>query len=566
MTSTPTQSAAPAKSRGNLVADFIAGLTTGVANIPDAMASSILAGVNPVQGLYAVMVGTPLGAFLGSSAFMNVATTSALAITAGSALAGYDDDTRMIAITTLALLVGVMMVIAGVLRLGRLLRFISNSVVIGFLTGVSINVILSQLGDFTGYSSEYTNKVAKAIDSFLHVDQWDPHTTAIGFLTVAVILLIDRTRLRNFSMLFGMLVGSLAVIVLSWTGVQQVSDIATIPTSLPLPSLPDLSLVPVLFLDALALAIIALVQGAGVSKGYPNPDGAYPNSSRDFIGQGAANLGASLFTGMPIGGSVSATALNISSGAKSRWANVFSGLVIVAAVALFSQAVSQVAIPAMAALLIVAGYQSIKQERIADVWSTGWIPRIVMVTTLTLTLVIPLQQAVFLGVLLSILAYFFVTSSREVRLMEWTLDPEGKVKEGPAPEQVPSNAVTILQIYGNMTAAGAETLEEHLPKATNSHRPVVILRLRAQEGVGSSFVAVLERYHQQVKAADGRLMVAGVSKKVKGQLDRTHTTADLLGTENVFVATDYLGTSTLAAYMAAQSWLQETPAEPTNPA
>ena len=169
MTSAPTQSAAPAKSRGNLVADFIAGLTTGVANIPDAMASSILAGVNPVQGLYAVMVGTPLGAFLGSSAFMNVATTSALAITAGSALASYDDDTRMVAITTLALLVGAMMVIAGLLRLGRLLRFISNSVVIGFLTGVSINVILSQLGDFTGYSSEYTNKVVKAIDSFLHV-------------------------------------------------------------------------------------------------------------------------------------------------------------------------------------------------------------------------------------------------------------------------------------------------------------------------------------------------------------------------------------------------------------
>ena len=166
MTSAPTQSAAPAKSRGNLVADFIAGLTTGVANIPDAMASSILAGVNPVQGLYAVMVGTPLGAFLGSSAFMNVATTSALAITAGSALAGYDDDTRMVAITTLALLVGVTMVIAGLLRLGRLLRFISNSVVIGFLTGVSINVILSQLGDFTGYSSEYTNKVVKAIDTF----------------------------------------------------------------------------------------------------------------------------------------------------------------------------------------------------------------------------------------------------------------------------------------------------------------------------------------------------------------------------------------------------------------
>lgn len=156
--------ATPAKPRGNLVPDLIAGLTTGVANIPDAMASAILAGVNPLQGLYAIMIGTPLGTLFGSSAFMNVAATSALAITAGAALAAYSPDVRDSAITTLALLTGLIMLIAGLLKLGRLLRFVANSVVIGFLTGVSINVILSQLGDFTGYASAYSNKVVKAID------------------------------------------------------------------------------------------------------------------------------------------------------------------------------------------------------------------------------------------------------------------------------------------------------------------------------------------------------------------------------------------------------------------
>ncbi|MEZ4768262.1 MAG: SulP family inorganic anion transporter [Caldilineales bacterium] len=561
MATNSVSSSAPGRARGNLLGDLIAGVTTGVANIPDAMASSILAGVNPVQGLYAIMVGTPLGALFGSSAFMNVATTSALAITAGSALAGYDDDRRFAAITTMALLAGLFMAIAGLLRLGRLLRLIANSVVIGFLTGVSINVILSQVGDFTGYSSEYSNKVVQAVDSLLHLNHWNPQATAIGVLTVVVILLVDRTRLRNFSMLFGMLTGSLVVLLLGWTGVQQVKDVATIPTSLPLPSLPDLSLAPVLLLDALALTIIALVQGAGVSKGYPNPDGKYPDSSRDFIGQGAANLGASLFQGMPIGGSVSTTALNISSGARSRWANVFSGLVVAAAVALFSRAVSQVAIPSMAALLIVAGYQSIKVERIADVWSTSWVPRIVMLATLVLTLAIPLQQAVFLGVALSILAHFFVTSSHEVRLTQLTANPDGSVTEGLLPAELPSNAITVVQIYGNMTATGAETMEPHLPSATNSHRPVVILRLRAQEGVGSSFVAVLERYHQQVTAAAGRLMIAGANQKIKGQLDRTHTTAEVLGSENVFVASSNLGASTRAAYAEAQRWLAESPPE-----
>lgn len=560
MTATP----APSKSRNNLVPDLIAGLTTGVANIPDAMASAILAGINPLQGLYAVMIGTPLGALFGSSAFMNVAATSALAITAGSAVAGYSEDARASAITTLALLTGVVMLLAGLLKLGRLLRFVSNSVVIGFLTGVSINVILSQLGDFTGYASEYSNKVVKAIDTLLHLNQIDLQTTAIGLLTVAVILVVDRTRLRNFSMLFGMLIGSVVVVILGWIEVQLVSDVATIPDTLKLITivqLPDLTIAPALIADAIALAIIALVQGAGVSKAYPNPDGKYPDSSRDFVGQAAANIGAGFFQGMPIGGSVSATALNISSGAKSRWANVFSGLVVVVAVLVFSPAVSQVAMPAMAAVLIVAGFQSIKWNRIADIWATGWPPRIVMLVTLVLTLAIPLQQAVFLGVLLSILAYFFITSTHEVRLTQIIQNPDGAVTEGPAPAELASNAVTVLQIYGNMTFTGAETLEQYLPKAGSATRPVVILRLRAQEGIGSSFITVLERYSQQIKAVGGRLMVAGVSKKVKGQLDRTETTADLLGPENVFVATTNLGASTRAALAAAQRWLDETPAQ-----
>jgi len=140
-----------------------------------------------------------------------------------------------------------------------------------------------------------------------------------------------------------------------------------------------------------------------VSKAYPTRT-EIPRQLARFRRPGPRPISAPVVPGHAIGGSVSGTALNISSGAKSRWANVFSGLVVVVAVMLFSQAVSMVAMPAMAAVLIVAGFQSIKRDRIADVWDTGWSPRIVMLITLALTLAIPLQQAVFLGVLLSILA------------------------------------------------------------------------------------------------------------------------------------------------------------------
>ena len=327
------------------------------------MASAVLAGANPVQGLYAIMIGTPLGAIFGSSAFMNVSATSALAITAGSALAdaGFTGDAHASAISTLAVLTGVVMVLAGLLKMGRLLRFVANSVVIGFLTGVSINVILSQLSDFTGYSSEYSNKVVKAIDTLLHLNQIDLPTTAIGLLTVAVILLVDRTRLRNFSMLIGMVIASAGGDSPGpdhgAAGGRHRDD-------------PDLAA----HADAARLLADACPvagrhrpghhrAGAGRRReqGLSQPGRQLSRTrSRDFIGQGAANIGAGLLQGMPIGGSVSSTALNVSSGAQSRWANIFSGLLVVLAVLLFSQAVSMVAMPAMAGLLIVAGFQSIK--------------------------------------------------------------------------------------------------------------------------------------------------------------------------------------------------------------
>ena len=148
--------------------------------------------------------------------------------------------------------------------------------------------------------------------------------------------------------------------------------------------------------------------------------------------------------------------------------------------------------------------------------------------------------------------------------MQHTPNPDGAMTEGPVPAELASNAVTVLQIYGNMTFAGAETLESLLPSPKTAQRPVVILRLRAQEGIGSSFIGVLERYAQQLKAHGGKLMVAGVNLKVKGQLDRTETTNEILGKENVFMSSTTLGASTHDAYAAAEQWLQER-AESQNP-
>jgi SulP family sulfate permease len=301
-----------------LGSDLLAGLVGALTSIPDAMASAILAGLNPIQGLYAIMVGTPVGALATSSVFMTIAVTSAMALTVGDSLAGYSGDELLEAVITLTILVGLFALLLGVLKLGTLVRFVSNAVMTGFLTGVAALIILGQLGDLAGYDSQFSNKVVQAVDLLLHPSQVDLQTLAIGLLTIAIILLLGRTRLENYSMILAMVVASAVVLVLGWTSVELIGDIADIPRSLPTPRLPNPALVPALIGPAIALAIIGLVQGAGVGRSVPNPDGGYPEPSRDFSGQGLGNIAAGFFQGMPVGGSLASTAINVNAGAKTR--------------------------------------------------------------------------------------------------------------------------------------------------------------------------------------------------------------------------------------------------------
>ena len=546
--------ASQAPKSSHWAADLVAGLTAGIANIPDAMASAILAGTNPVYGLYALMTGTPVGALLTSSHFLAVAVTSAMALIVGSTLAEVGSEDQTAALFTLTLLVGVLAILAGLLRLGRLMRFVANSVMVGFLTGVSILIVLSQLGDLTGYQSQYSNKVVKAIDLLLHPTEIQLQTFVIGLLTIAIILLVNRTRLRNFSMLIAMVLASAAVLLLGWEAVQTVGDIAEIPSSLPRPQLPDLSLVASLLLPALSLTIVALVQGAGVSKSYANPDGRYPDVSRDFIGTGAANMVASFFQGMPLGGSVGTSALNVSAGARTRWANFFSGLVIVVVVLLFSSAVSYAAMPAMAALLIVAGLQSIKLGEVQDVWEVGLGPRAIMVVTFAATLIVPVQWAVFIGVVLSALVYFF-SAADDVKVIQFVPTESGQFRKGEPPENLASRAVTILQIRGNLFYAAVDKLEALLPSARQAEYPVVILSLYGQDEINSTFINLLERYNQQVEASRGKIMLASVGPHIIEQLDKTEITEEQFGEEDIFAETEILGESVREAYQAAQVWL-----------
>jgi len=550
MNMTDSQNKKPA-----ITSDLIAGMTASIPSVPDAMASGVLAGISPIYGLYGLMIGTPVAALFTGSAFMSVVTTSAMAITIGTTLVNYPGDEQVAALVTIALVIGVIQLAAGLLRLGFLVRYVSNSVMTGFLSGLGVLIVLSQLGDLTGYSSEFSNKVMQSFDLILHPRQVDIPTTIIGLTTIALILVFDRTRLRKFSMLIALLLTALLPIIFGWDSVVLVGDTADIPPGLPKPLFPtpifDLDLITV----GIAVAIIGLVQGAGISLGYPNPDGKYPDVSRDFIGQGIANLAVSLFRGLPVGGSLSSTALVVSAGAKSRLANIFTGLFAIVAVLLFAPVIELLPMAGLAAILVIAGVQSIKIPRIQTVWQTGSASSAMMIFTFVATLALPIQYAVFLGVLLSFVMHIY-RSAEKVEIVEFVPLGGGRYKERPAPKQLPSNQVILLSPVGSLFFAGAAEFEEDLPSVEDTDRPVVLLRMRGRDEVGSTFMRVIARYASSLKAKQGKLVLVGVSEPVYHQLEKTGLLHEL-GEENVYRATSILGDSAFEALQDADAWLEQ---------
>ena len=544
-----------------LARDLTAGLTTALVTIPDGLASAILAGVNPVHGLYGLMVGTPVAAMALSSQYMYVANTGAIAVAAGEALSIYQNtDQLLMGLVTLTFMVGIFQLILGLLKLGWITRYVSNAVLVGFMTGIAFLIILGQVPNLTGYESEYSNKVIAAMDTFVHPLVWHLPTILVAVVTIALIYLLKRTSLSKFNMIIALVAGSaLAILINRFLenvgSVELLRDIADIPRGFPTPTLPDLSLVMTLVAPAMAIGLVGLIQAAGVSRSVPNADGNYPDASRDFIGQGLANSAAGIFQGLPIGGTMSETAVNLSSGAKTRFASLFSGLLIIVLVLLFAPLIELVALPAVGALLVVAGYEAIRFEDIEDVRDTGSGPRYTMAITFLATLVVPIQFAVLLGVVLSILIYLY-RSSTDIRLMQLLPQPDGTMIEREAPLSLQAGVVTILRIYGSLHFSGAAMLEELLPPIQNTERAVVILQLRGLNNVGSTFIQVVERYAQRLQSHGGKFFLTGVHPHVLEQLELTETT-ETIPLDSIYLAVDTLGVSTLDAYQAARDWLEE---------
>lgn len=543
-----------------LISDLSAGFTTGLFSIPEGMAYAKLIGVNPVYGLYSSMV-APIAASLSTGTILMVSTlTSAIAICTGSVIqqAGINVSSNPSALFTITFLVGAIMLVMGLLRLGSVVSFVSNSVMTGFVAGASLLILVGELGDLTGYAPAGTNKLLKIVDWAAHVGHWDPATTAVGCGTIiAMIILKIIPQTEKASAVITLILGTLVVNLLKLPSVELVGNVAKIPSGLPSMVLPDPAMMPKLALGSLSVALVALTQGAGIATAVPNPDGSRASQSRDFIGQGLGNLFGCFFQSLGTGGSLSRTGISVGAGAKTRWAGIFSGLWVILIVLLLGSLAETVPLSIIGGILAVVAVELIV-ARVPDarlVWRTSKGSAATGLLTFVSALFIPLQYTVFLGAGLSMILYIYA-SARHVRLIHLVRNESGRYEESDVPETYPSGKITILHFDHMEFFAEVPMLESLLPDERGVKNAVVILALRFIETLPSTTLKGLARYAKKLRESGNLLLLAGVAPHVFELLERTEI-LNALGKENVFPAHRVVFESIEAAMDRGQSWLKE---------
>ena len=560
--SEPSTDAAQPK-RSGLVSNVISGLATGLFSIPEGMAYAQLANVNPIYGMYSGVVATIAGSLTTGSILMISTLTSAIALATGSVMqqANIQSSQMPQALFTITFLVGAIMFLLGIARLGSIVNFVSNAVMTGFVAGASLLIILGQEHHLTGYSPVGGNEMQKTLNWLENISQWD--WTTVGVSVAVIIVMVALKRIRPIEKYAAIIVLFLATAAVNIFGIQTelVSSIATIPNGLPNFMLPDFALVPQLALGAVSVALVALAQGAGISTAVPNPDGSKAPQSRDFVGEGLGNLFGAFFQSMATGGSLSRTGISVGAGANSRWGGVFAGIWLSVILLLFGSSAEKVPLAVIGGMLVVIGVELI-MARIPSarlVLRTGdWGPIAAMAITLFSALFIPLQDTIFLGALLSILLYVGA-SARKFRFKQAVPVDDGGWEMQDVPASLPSGKVTMLVLQGLDFFAEVPAAQDQIPSTRGVSGAVLVLILRDMHRLTSTGILWLEHLAKDLKSSGSRLILADVTPEVFTVLQKSGS-LDEIGADNVIPATSRVLAAERTAWDAGQAWLQNPPA------
>lgn len=516
--------------------DLVAGLTGAVAGAPQAMGFALIAGINPIYGLYTAIVSTILGAVFGRSSLMTIGPTNALALVVATTLAGFEGADEIERLFVLTMLTGVFYLCFGFLRLDFILRFVSHAVMTGFITGAGLLIILGQVRHINGYNPVGDTTLLAFFDWLVNLHRGDVATTVMGITALGIILAIRRTRLKNAGTLIAIIITSMIVGLLHWESVTLVRDISNIVPGLPMPIVPNPGLIPELAIAALAIAILGTIQSASLIGVAPESDEEEEPSdfNRDLIGMGVANVVGGIFQGMPASGSLSRTVINIGAGARTRYANIFAGIFVMMMLVLLGGVIELITLTALAAQLILAATSLINLSRIRTIWRVNLSAKLAMGTTFISTLVLPLEYSIYVGVVLSIGLYLY-TSSQDLSVEQLIPLADAHYRVAPVPTTFPHNETIIFSIHGSLYFAAIQRLQAILPDPKTAHHTTVILRLRDASHVGSTALDFFLSYHFALRQHESRLIFTGISPQIHDIFDHTGF-SKIVGADNLFDA------------------------------
>lgn len=409
--------------RETLRADFSAGLTGSIILVPQGVAFATIAGMPPEYGLYAAMVPVIVAALFGSSWHMVAGPTTAISIVVFASLSPLAEpgSTAYVQMAlTLSFLSGITKLGLGWLRLGTLMNFVSHTVVVGFTAGAAVLIATSQFKNFFGLTIPRGANFAQVMQEFVtHLANINPWVTLVATTTLLTSVVARKYLPRVPHMITALVLGSVLAAVLNASLDQQRTGIATLaalPRGMPPLSLPDLSIDSIrqLMPIAVALAMLSLAEALSIARALALKSGQRIDSNQEFVGQGLSNVFGSFFSAYPSSGSFNRSGLNLEAGARTPMAAVFSAVMLAVIVQFVAPLAVYLPLPAMAGVLFLVAWGLFDFHHIGHILKSSRQETVVLVTTFLATLFLPLEFAIYTGVLLSLMLYLNRTSRPQI--------------------------------------------------------------------------------------------------------------------------------------------------------
>ncbi|MDP4159048.1 MAG: SulP family inorganic anion transporter, partial [Bacillota bacterium] len=313
--------------------DLIAALTVAVVAIPQSMAYALIAGVNPVYGLYTAIVSTIICSIFGSSKHLIAGPTNAIALLVAGSMRNYmglDNAYQLLFLMTF--IVGALQILYGVMKLGKVINFVSHTVIVGFSAGAGLLIALGQLSTLLGIQIKNSAEMVtteKFYYVMTHLSQTNLYAFGLGLMTIAIMVICKKISKNLPGALIGIIIPIFFIIIFSLES-KGVKLTGNIPSSLPPFKMVQFSLdsIKEVFSGAIAISIIGLVEAISISKTIASTSRQKIDANQEFIAQGLGNAGSAFFQCFPGSGSFSRSAINYHNGAVSRFAGILSGVVV----------------------------------------------------------------------------------------------------------------------------------------------------------------------------------------------------------------------------------------------